>query len=308
MRIAHLGHAELRTPKLEESVQFFKNVLGLEETERTGQSVYMRAWGDWEHHTLVLTAADRPGLEHVGWRVGAPEDVEAFAKEIEARGEKVTRVEAGTEKGQGDAIRFTYPGGQTMELYYDVEKFQPGDKRSRLKNAPQKPSYRGVGVRRLDHINMLSSDVTKTRTWLQDVLGFHLRENLYFDDQVEGASWLSVTSQVHDIAVMQDGTGQNGRLHHLAYWLDNREDVLRAADILTDAGTTIEAGPGKHGITQAFFIYLLEPGGNRIELFSGGYQIFAPDWEPITWTKDEIEKSIIWWGSPLPQEFFIYGT
>jgi hypothetical protein len=103
---------------------------------------------------------------------------------------------------------------------------------------------------------------------------------------------------VHDIAVMQDGTGQNGRLHHLAYWLDNRKDVLRAADILTDAGATIEAGPGKHGITQAFFIYLLEPGGNRIELFSGGYQIFAPDWEPITWTKDEIEKSIIWWGSP----------
>ena len=212
------------------------------------------------------------------------------------------------EKGQGDAVRFTYPGGQTMELYYDVEKFQPGDKRSRLKNAPQKPSYRGVGVRRLDHINMLSSDVTKTRTWLQDVLGFQLREHLYFDDQVEGASWLSVTSQVHDIAVMQDGTGQNDRLHHLAYWLDNREDVLRAADILTDAGATIEAGPGKHGITQAFFIYLLEPGGNRIELFSGGYQIFAPDWEPITWTKDEIEKSIIWWGSPLPQEFFIYGT
>ena len=211
MRIAHLGHAELRTPKLEESVEFFKNVLGLEETERTGQSVYMRAWGDWEHHTLILTAADRPGLEHVGWRVGAPADVEAFAREIEASGETVTRVEAGTEKGQGDAVRFTYPGGQTMELYYDVEKFQPGDKRSRLKNAPQKPSYRGVGVRRLDHINMLSRDVTKTRTWLQDVLGFQLRENLYFEEDVEGASWLSVTSQVHDIAVMQDATGQNGR-------------------------------------------------------------------------------------------------
>ena len=181
MRIAHLGHAELRTPKLEESVEFFKNVLGLEETERTGQSVYMRAWGDWEHHTLILTAAERPGLEHVGWRVGAPMDVEAFAREIEASGETVRHLEAGTEKGQGDAVRFTYPGGQTMELYYDVEKFQPGDKRSRLKNAPQKPSYRGVGVRRLDHINMLSSDVTKTRTWLQDVLGFQLREHLYVE-------------------------------------------------------------------------------------------------------------------------------
>jgi catechol 2,3-dioxygenase len=139
----------------------------------------------------------------------------------------------------------------------------------------------------------------------QDVLGFQLREHLYFDDQVEGASWLSVTSQVHIIAVMQDGTGQNGRLHHLAYWLDNREDVLRAVDILTDAEATIEAGPGKHGITQAFFIYLLEPGGNRIKLFSGGYQIFAPDWEPITWTKDEIEKSIIW--CSLPDTFKMRG-
>ncbi|HLG78556.1 MAG TPA: VOC family protein, partial [Ktedonobacteraceae bacterium] len=177
-----------------------------------------------------------------------------------------------------------------------------------LKNAPQKPPYRGMGVRRLDHVNMLAQDVTTSREWLQKVLGFNLRENLYVDDQLEGGSWLSVTSQVHDIAVMRDATGQNGRLHHVAYWLDGREDVLRAADILTDADIKIEAGPGKHGITQAFFLYLIEPGGNRVELFSGGYQIFAPDWQPVTWTKDEIEKSIIWWGSPLPEEYFIYGT
>lgn len=308
MRIAHLGHVELRTPKLEESVRFFKDVIGLEETTRVGDSVYLRAWGDWEHHTLILTEAERPGLEHVAWRVGAPEDVEEFAREIEASGYQVTRIEAGTEKGQGDAIRFSYPGGQTMELYYDVEKFDPREKRSLLKNAPQKPPYRGMGVRRLDHVNMLAQDVTTSREWLQKVLGFNLRENLYVDDQLEGGSWLSVTSQVHDIAVMRDATGQNGRLHHVAYWLDSREDVLRAADILTDADIKIEAGPGKHGITQAFFLYLIEPGGNRVELFSGGYQIFAPDWQPVTWTKDEIEKSIIWWGSPLPEEYFIYGT
>ncbi len=148
------------------------------------------------------------------------------------------------------------------------------------------------------------------RRWLQETLDFNLREHLYVDEEeaTEAGAWLSVTSQVHDVALMQDATGQNGRLHHICYYLDNREDVLRAADILSDEGIKIEAGPGKHGITQAFFMYLLEPGGNRVELFSGGYEIFAPDCQPIKWTKDEIERSIIWWGAPLPQEFFIYGT
>lgn len=310
MRVAHLGHVEIRTPKLDESLAFFTEVLGLEETTRQGGSVYLRAWGDWEHHTLVLTAADRPGVEHVAYRVSAPEDLEGFAARVAAAGQPVTWVEAGSEPGQGTAIRFSYPGGHTIELYYDMHKFDPRDRRSPLKNAPQRSSYRGVNPRRFDHVNLLASDVTPARTWLQEVLGFQLREHLYIDEAetTEAGAWLSVTSQVHDVAVMRDATGEGGRLHHLCYYLDNREDLLRAADILTDAGITIEAGPGKHGITQAFFMYLFEPGGNRVELFSGGYEIFAPDWQPVKWTHDEVAKSIIWWGAPLPDAYFVYGT
>ncbi len=101
MRVAHLGHVEVRTPKLEESLLFFKNVLGLEETERDGRTVYLRAWGDWEHHTLVLTEAERPGVEHVAYRVAAPDDVEAYARRVEASGYPVHWIEGGTEAGQG---------------------------------------------------------------------------------------------------------------------------------------------------------------------------------------------------------------
>lgn len=67
--------------------------------------------------------------------------------------------------------------------------------------------------------------------------------------------------------------------------------------------------PGKHGISQAAFLYVIEPGGNRVELFGdAGYLIFDPAWKPITWREKDLEKGIIWCGGSLPAEFFTYGT
>jgi catechol 2,3-dioxygenase len=89
--------------------------------------------------------------------------------------------------------------------------------------------------------------------------------------------------------------------------VDNREDVLRAADIYLDHGIPIEFAPGKHAIAQGFFLYVHEPGGNRIEVASSGYLIFDPDWEPIVWTQEERAKGQAW-GTPTVASFHTYGT
>src|SRR6266568_2233577 len=70
--IAHLGHVELLTPKPEESLHFFQDVFGLDLVERVGQSLYLRAWGDYDRVTLKLTEAPQAGLGHVGWRTSSP--------------------------------------------------------------------------------------------------------------------------------------------------------------------------------------------------------------------------------------------
>jgi catechol 2,3-dioxygenase len=70
--IAHLAHVEILTPKPEASLAFYKEVIGLEETTREGQSVYLRGWGEWHHHSLQLTEAAEPGLGHLGWRTWSP--------------------------------------------------------------------------------------------------------------------------------------------------------------------------------------------------------------------------------------------
>ena len=54
--IAKLGHVALVTPDLEKSLWFFKELIGLEETETVDGTVYLRAWGDFEHHTLSINS------------------------------------------------------------------------------------------------------------------------------------------------------------------------------------------------------------------------------------------------------------
>ncbi len=99
-----------------------------------------------------------------------------------------------------------------------------------------------------------------------------------------------------------------GRLHHVAFWQDTWDEVMRTADILRDADITIEAGPARHGISDAFFMYTYEPGGNRVELFSGGYLQHTPDWKPVIWHLSEFRYAGSWWGESLPETFFTYGT
>ena len=86
------------------------------------------------------------------------------------------------------------------------------------------------------------------------------------DDGTISAQWLHFAQKSYDLVYTNDWTRATGRLHHIAFATDTREDVLRAADICLDKHVFIETGPHKHAIQQTFFLYVYEPGGNRIEL------------------------------------------
>ena len=83
--------------------------------------------------------------------------------------------------------------------------------------------------------------------------------------------------------------------------------MLRAADILSENGVFIEAGPAKHNNSQGFYLYSYEPGGNRIEIYSGSYLVLAPDWQPVTWNEEE-RGTGTYWGGALPDSFIQYAT
>jgi catechol 2,3-dioxygenase len=305
--IAHLGRVELLTPKLEESLWYFKELLGMEPAHERGTSVYLRGYGDYGASTLKLTGAAKPGVGCIAWRASSPQALERRVDAIEQRGLGIGWDD--TEFGRGPGYRFRDPDGHLMEIYYEETRYRaPDHLRSTLKNLPMKYTGRGVDVRRIDHLALLARDVAANRKFAQEVLGFALREQVIYDrGTTEIGSWLSPSPVHHQVAYVLDVKRANGRLHHLALWVDNREDVLRAADILAENGVFIEAGPSKHNNSQGFYLYSWEPGGNRVEVYSGSYLVLAPDWEPIVWNEEE-RGTGVYWGGALPESFLHYAT
>jgi catechol 2,3-dioxygenase len=303
--IAHLGHVELLTPKPDASLNFFKNIVGLYETGRSGDSVFLRAWGDYELYTLKLTAAATSGLGHVAFRARSDQTLRNLAENLTRNGVEGRWVD---DFGHGPAFQFHSPDGHNVEIYFETQKFAaPADLATGFKNLPQRRGDRGIAPRRLDHLNLLAKDVKANRELFHRLLGMCVTEQIVFDDGAEVGAWLTSTNKSYDLAITKDQAGGHGRLHHLTYFTDCREDVLQAADILVENGVLIETGPHKHAIGQTFFLYCYEPGGNRFEIASGGYMIFDPDHRPVVWSQAERAKGQAW-GLQTVKSFHTYGT
>ncbi len=99
----------------------------------------------------------------------------------------------------------------------------------------------------------------------------------------------------YDVAYTADRSKPNGGLHHITYAVDQREDILRAADIYLENDVYIAFGPHKHAVQGTFFIYAYEPAGNLVEIANAGARlIMQPDWETVTWTEEERKKGQAW--------------
>ena len=305
--LAHLAHLELLTPKPDESLRFFVDVMGMTESGRRGDSVYLRGWDDYEHHTLKLTASKVAGMGHYAFRATSPEALQRRVAIIEKAGYGKGWTDG--DLGHGPAYAFTTSDGHNMELYYETEWFAaPPGLKPALKNQAMRFPARGVNVRRLDHLNLLTSDVAGLRRFMVDILGMRVTEMIVLDSGEEAGVWVTATNKTYDVAFTADHYGAKGRFHHVTYALDSRDEILRAADIFLEHGVHIETGPHKHAIQQTFFLYVYEPGGNRVEVANAGARLMlAPDWQPIVWTEAERKKGQAW-GLKTIESFHTHGT
>jgi catechol 2,3-dioxygenase-like lactoylglutathione lyase family enzyme len=160
--IAHLAHVELRTPVPDQSLEFFTSYLGLTENGSAGNSVFLRAWDDYEQTTIKLTAHETSGVGRTNLRAASPDALERRVKAIEASGRGAGWMDG--DPGYGPTYVFTDPDGHEFGLYYESEWYTPpAELKPSLKNQAQAYPARGVCVRRLDHINYLGVDVLPNR-------------------------------------------------------------------------------------------------------------------------------------------------
>ena len=304
--IAHLAHVEMYTDKFEESLDFFTRVYGLKLSGQDETSAYLRAWDDYEYCSLKLTRSHTTGVGHIAYRASSPQALERRVKAIETSGYKVHGWIDG-DLGHGPAFRFEDPFGHVFEIYWDTVKYQAtGADVPALKNTAS--AFTGAAPRRLDHLNLLSSDVSEFRRFMQTCLGSRVTEIIQLDNGRIGGCWFTINNKTYDLACTEEHGGGVGRLHHVTYATDQREDILRAADIFLQNGVHIETGPHKHAVQGTFFLYVWEPAGNRVELANSGARlILQPDWEPVIWTETDRKKGQAW-GLKTIDTFHTHGT
>src|SRR6516165_12522637 len=175
--MAHLGHLELLTPKPDESLKFFVDVMGMTVSGRKGESVYLRGWDDYERHTLKLTASKTSGMAHMAFRARSPQALERRVVAIESSGYGIGWTDG--DLGHGPAYLFQDPDGHKVELYYETEWYEaPPELRPSLKNQPQRSPAHGVNVRRLNSVECLAVDIRANREFVEQYLGCRLSEQV----------------------------------------------------------------------------------------------------------------------------------
>jgi 3,4-dihydroxyphenylacetate 2,3-dioxygenase len=297
--VVRAAHIEFCVTDLDESARFYCDLLGFALTERTADALYLRAMEDAHHHSLVLRLAEEPGVGHLAFRVRSEQDVDLAERHFRGIGCETRVVEAGQEQGQGRAVRVRDPLGFVVELFYEM---------SRAERLLQRYDVqRGAQPMRLDHFNIQVPDVRAGFDhWTS--LGFRLTESIEREGEEDPlvAVWLRRKPTVHDIALTP---GAGPKLHHIGIWVADTDAVLRTCDALAAGGflDALERGPGRHGVSNAFYLYMRDPDGHRLELYTYDYFTGDPDFEPIRWSVDDPQRRSFW-GHAVPESWWAEST
>ena len=292
--IMRAAYAELIVTDLAESERFYVDLLGLVVSDRSDDALYLRGWEERLHHSLVLRQGPVAACGRLSFRVRANDDLDAIAAEFERRGCVARFVEADL-AGMGRALRVWDPFGFPLEFFYDMTRFPTSLQRFDIQ--------RGAPIMRLDHFNIHAPNCEDTLAfWRQ--LGFRFTEYIATDgenERITGA-WLARKQTVHDIALT---AGRGPRLHHIGVYVAEPAGVLRACDQIAAAyrSDAIERGPGRHGVSNAFFVYLRDPDGHRIELYACDYYTGDPDHEPLRWSVND-PRCRSFWGTRAPDSWY----
>jgi catechol 2,3-dioxygenase len=293
--IVRLSHVELGVADLAASRHFYVETLGLIETEQVGRSLYLRGLEERNHHSIVLSEAQPGQATRLGFKVSGEADLDLLAAHFTSLGLPANWVER---QALGRVLLSHDPFGTPLEFYFKMEQV--------ARNLQKYGAYQGVQPLRIDHVNCFSPNVQASHEFYTGALGFRATEYTEAESGELWAIWLHRKGNVHDLALTN---GRGPRLHHVALWVPAAMQIIHLCDVLATTGylKNMERGPGRHGISNAFFLYIRDPDGHRLELFSNDYMTVDPDFEPIPWKLHDPQRQTLW-GAPAPKSWFEEGS
>ena len=290
--IVRAAYAELVVTDLAEARRFYVDLLGFAISAESDTALYLRGYDELIHHNLILRAGPGPAAARLAYRVRTAADLDLAEAFFAALGSRTARVPAGVTPGVGEAVRAEDPLGFTVEFFFEADYAERLQQRYDLR--------RGAEPARLDHFNIVVSDVRAAYEYYTS-LGFGLSETIE-DDQALYAAWMFRKQTVHDMAFTG---GEGPRLHHLGFFTHESHQVLRICDILgaLHGEAQIERGPGRHGVSNAFYVYLRDPDGHRVEFYTSDYYTGDPGHPVLRWSVRDPRRRDFW-GHPVVPSWY----
>ncbi len=293
--VVRLSHVEYVVRDIAASKAFWAETIGLQVTHETTDQLYLRAMEERGHHCIILSKGEVPCVKVLGFKVYAEQDLDKAKLWFEARGRDTRWIER---PHQGRTLLTSDLHGIPLEFYASMDKLPNIHQTYKL--------YRGVKPLRIDHFNCFSESVDASVGFYND-MGFRVTEYTEDDEsQKLWAAWMHRKGGVHDMAFTN---GRGPRLHHVAFWVPTPLNIIDLLDLMSTTGylANIERGPGRHGISNAFFLYVRDPDGHRIEIYCSDYLTVDPDLEPIKWSLKDPQRQTLW-GAPAPKSWFEEGS
>lgn len=293
--ILRCSHVEYGVTDLDKSRHFYVDTLGFIETETTNDAIYLRCLEEQNHHSYILKKTAEPIVLAVGFKVAFEKDLDLLKAHLDKLGLPTKWVK---KHAEDRTLAVRSPQGIPLEFW------------ARGTKVPTKmrafKEYQGMQPQRFDHFNVFTPDAQATYEFFIKELGFRLTEYTETEKGEMWAAWMHRKGNVHDMALTN---GDGPRLHHSAVWVPTALNIIHLLDVMSTEGycDNIERGPGRHGISNAFFLYIRDPDGHRIEIYTCDYLTVDPDLEPLRWDLRDPQRQTLW-GAPAPQSWFEEGS
>jgi catechol-2,3-dioxygenase len=241
--ISALRSVDLDTPDLQQSLEFYTSVWGLELVTQREGTAYLRASGG-DHHVFALHQGDHPALRSITFRLHSDADFETIAAASVKHGATLLAGPAANPSPDGGTVMsIRAPGGGVLRFVHND-----------LQHADTLPGANRPT--RLAHVNVNSTEVDDLAAFYDHALGFRLT------DRSKIMAFVRCNADHHAIVIADAAV--NG-LNHVAFLMPDIEAVMRGSGRVIDAGFPIAWGVGRHGPGDNVFAYFIDPTGTVIE-------------------------------------------
>ena len=307
-KVSEFLYGRLKSPDLDQAETFLTE-FGMVRAARTRTALYMRGT-DPAHH-IHVTELGEPRFLGLGFAVSDTDDLKRLARLAGASG-----IESIDEPGGGKRVRLTDPDGHGVEIVHGIETVTalnvPRQAVNSGANRPrngelQRPPRGCSHVKRLGHGVMMTTDLRRKVAWYRDTLGLLASDDVYAgtpDNLIGSFNRLDRGETFVDHHVFFCIQGKKTGLNHLAFEVQDVDDVMIGHNHLKQKGYAHVWGVGRHELGSHIYDYWQDPWGRVHEHWTDTDTLNAHS-PPGLCATDDLDGP---WGDPIPRSFLDHAS